>query len=83
MPLLYPAKPEAQIASKQSATSDPVHDVQEPVSTESTVEKSLQHMPLLYPANPEEQVASKQSATSNPEHDVHEPVSTESTLEKS
>jgi hypothetical protein len=42
---MKPEKPEAQVADVQSDARSPVHDVQEPVSTEATDEKSLQQNP--------------------------------------
>jgi hypothetical protein len=40
LPSRYEWKPEAQVASVQSAARSPVQDVQEPVSTEAIDEKS-------------------------------------------
>jgi hypothetical protein len=47
---MKPEKPEAQVAAVQSAARSPVHDVQEPVSTEAIDEKSAhsRHSLSLY-----------------------------------
>ena len=81
---MKPEKPEAHVAALHSSARSPVQDVQEPVSTEATDEKSWQQMPdAMKPEKPEAQVAAVQSDARSPVHDVQEPVSTEATDEKS
>ena len=52
---MKPEKPEAQVAAVQSDARSPVQDVQEPVSTEATDEKSWQQMPDMSESMPIEE----------------------------